>query len=138
MRDFNYKGLQIGESKGHGKAVKGTKETSTIQVKLIRGNSVLLVHQVRYKMDCPPCIDQAVVKAKAWVDKYKEMETEFLRCRDDKAYFVNKYLKSNMELTEQLSSTGKIQVDYGKQLQQMLDRLPHWMKKPFGNLELGN
>ena len=129
LRAFDYRGFRIEQSRGHGKAVKGTKRTATVQVKLVQPGAVMMLHQVSFKVDCPPCIDEAVKKAKAWVDKYAEMREEFERCRDDKEYFIEKYMKP---IPAGVREQG---VDMGTVLKRIYGRLPYWMKQPFGSLQ---
>ena len=132
---IQYKGFKIRESRGHGKAVKGTKETATIQV--IRsdgGSAYFMLHQVRFKVDCPPCQDEAVKKAKEWVDKMVTTKEEFERCRDDRDYFIATYVKKHTTAGQMENVGDKV----AELLKAMYDRLPFWMKsavKPAKSLD---
>lgn len=134
MERITYKGLEIGQSHGHGAAVKGTKQTATIQVIKRDGSTILMVHQVKFKVGCPPCRDEAIVKAKAWVDKLITTQEEFERCRDDQAYFVENYVKKQTT-AGQMEEVGDRVTDL---LRQMYNRLPYWMRmtvKPTKSLD---
>ncbi len=137
LNTIKYKGLEIRESVGHGKAVKGTKATATMQV--IRraehdAGGYMMVHQVRFKVDCPPCKEQAIEKAKNWVDKLMETKEEFERCRDDRDYFIANYVKKQTTAGQMENVGDKVE----KLLKQMYERLPYWMQwivKPTKSLD---
>ena len=130
LKPFEYKGFTIQQSKYGGAAVKGTKKTATVQVMRDYGGNRQMLHQVSFKIDCPPCVDTAVEKAKKWVDKMDEIQQEFIRCRDDKEYFIEKYVK---QVPIAVREAG--QGDMGTVLKRIYDRLPYWMKYPFGPLQ---
>ena len=68
---MEYKGYDIVESSRHGKAVKGTKTSSSIQVRKPLGNdgAYLLQKQISFPINDPVKREKAFEKAKEFVDK---------------------------------------------------------------------
>lgn len=65
---MEYKGYAITESQGHGKAGKGCKKTSTIQVTLPSGNGYLVKKQFGYPINDLTKKQEAIEKAKKYID----------------------------------------------------------------------
>jgi hypothetical protein len=66
---MEYKGYTIKQaSQTGGKAGKGNNKTSTIQVRQELKEGYLLRKQIRYKVDDPEGMKNAVQKAKDWAD----------------------------------------------------------------------
>ena len=76
QRAFEYKVVKIQESKGHGKAGKGLKKTSTIQVVEVLNEGFLLMKQFRFKVE-----DSASrLRAEEYAEEYvKELICESIR-----------------------------------------------------------
>lgn len=66
---MEYKGYTIVESERHGKAVKGTKKTTSIQVREPMGNGYLLKKQISYPIHDYDKKQKAIEKAKKYVDE---------------------------------------------------------------------
>lgn len=75
-----YGGYELHKSTRHGKAVKGTKITSSVQIRdydsgLTSGEDYLLVKQIPYKVGVLGAYQSAIKKAKDFIDfKIKEDE----------------------------------------------------------------
>ncbi len=126
INSIEYKGYTIRQSQGAGAAVKGTKKTATIQVHKRLGTGTQMIYQTAFKVDCPPCVEDAVKRAKVYVDKTTDALTEFERCRDDVGYFVQKYCT----VPPRQSVAPSIPKELGRkdQLERMYSRLPLWMR----------
>lgn len=69
-----YRGYIIADSRGHGKAVKGAKKVTTIQVREPLKEGYLLKAQIRYKVGDIVGRVKAVEYAKAFVDRLLNRE----------------------------------------------------------------
>jgi hypothetical protein len=80
MIPIPYNGFELHESSGHGKAGKGLKARSSIQVRDYRSTaagSYLLRKQITFRLDDPNGRNQAIQKAKNFVnDSIKKAEAE--------------------------------------------------------------
>ena len=70
MKIEDYKDKTIYESDGHGKAVKGVKITSSIQVRdYIRAGEYLLLKSISFKVGDSKARTSAIEKARAYIDE---------------------------------------------------------------------
>ena len=67
---MNQNGYVIGYARGHGKAVSGTKRTSTVEVREPLPGGYLIKKTFRFRVDDPEGIRAAVQKAEAWADEH--------------------------------------------------------------------
>jgi hypothetical protein len=67
---MDYKGYIIAQSKGHGKSVKGTKETASIQVQDYNAVTVgfLILKHFSFKVNNKDREEKAIEKAKKFID----------------------------------------------------------------------
>lgn len=68
---MDYKGFYIVESARHGKACKGLKKTSSIQIRnsYDLDGSYILMKQIRFIIGDQKSKERAIVKAKEFIDK---------------------------------------------------------------------
>lgn len=70
MKIEEYRGKMLYESDGHGKAVKGQKATSSVQVRdYIRPGEYLLLKSISFKVGDTEARNRAIEKAKKYVDE---------------------------------------------------------------------
>lgn len=71
----HYKNYEIWESDGHGKAVAGTKRTSSIQVRDYKGASrgYFLVKQVKFTVGNNESRGSAITKARLHIDRHEKL-----------------------------------------------------------------
>ena len=67
MKIKELNGLVIWESDGHGKAVKGTKKTSSIQVRQYMSNGYMLLKQKTFPVDDTAKRDKAIYKCEMFI-----------------------------------------------------------------------
>lgn len=68
---MHYKGFYIEESTRHGKAVAGTKKTSSIQIQQELGNGYLCLKSISFPVDNCYARKEAIEKAKKLIDSGK-------------------------------------------------------------------
>jgi hypothetical protein len=66
---MRYKGYDIAQSEGHGKAGKGRKKTATIQVREPAKDGYFVRKQYRFIIGLPAQRSEAITKAMAFIDR---------------------------------------------------------------------